>query len=233
MVYYHKDIFPEYEKLLDELEKIPNVTITGIYEFEGQIPHDIAVLLNTLGLTIAYKPPEIKVFVNGKKTPEEEATVNNNNEAISQIVFYTGYYLTRFTGDEKFLEPREVDKNRVIVKYLTVTRVNDKERIQIIGEGVSKQENCILNSVYDFTLTYMLGYRNKFVGGYAVCCKDILYLLVDYSSEHGHFDTIWHVLNTAIPGKKCTDKNVETIIRKKENVKAIDEYVEILSSSSS
>lgn len=229
-VYYHKDIFPEYEKLLDELEKIPNVTVTGIYEFEGQIPHDIAVLIDTLGLIIEYKPPEIKVFFNGEEKPAEEATVNNNNEAISQIVFYAGYYLARLIGDENLLEPREVDKNRVIVNTITVTKVNDKDRIQRFGVGVSKQMKCILDSVYDFILTYILGYRKKFVGGYVVCCKGKWYLLVDYNNEHGHFETIWEVLEINTPERECTGKSVKNVLRR--SVKQIDEYVETLSRSS-
>lgn len=223
-VFYVKEKFPEYMELLEKLEGIPDVIIIGM-NVDSILDDRAMVLIEGKGLSIVYYPHKVEVYDHTFEKKYAEANVSDNEQAISRIIFYTGYYLKQVTGDEKFLKKRKIDRNRIEFEEASVYEVNDPKVLEKYGVNVAKAENCIFKSVYFFTLSYIRGYRSKFVEGYLVCCEHLWYAVIIRDREYGYFNMIWEIIIINPKGKQCVTGDIVEKLSDKTLIRVIDEYV--------
>lgn len=211
-VSFNKNRFPQYEKLIKELEKVPNTIVYPMSEEFAAlalIPL-LPILSFSLGETplVAISIYKIKadrleplnafVFLLPSQkvmayiSPEQkvgEADVKNKNEKeiISRLVYYTGYILYQITKDEKYLTPRKVveDIRKIKVNYLNVQLYTKPLTDEELKEEL-REIGCNLTNAYTFDMVYVYPYRARRVAGILFCCNDnqlVVGSLMD--SEHG------------------------------------------------
>lgn len=222
-VSYTRNTFPEYRMLLDELRRIPDVTVrpealvSGTSSNETLVNIDVFEWISATEVvrrpaSIVYQSSQIIVYINGEEV--ERDYVNNNQEAVEHMAFYTSILLTRLTGNMRYLETREVRENidRITIVRINVNLVTAPKQIET-AKIITQNIKCVPVNIYEFFIEYYYPHTYREVQGYAICCagkKWILFVIKE--SETGQWPSSRYITIRPPEGTECTRENIENVI---------------------
>lgn len=245
VVEYDRNKFPPYERLVQELEQVPNSVVFPIdYDFgvawlskmslESILKTAMTRAKFPVGIIIYeitgdnYKPLDVYITFSTSKKVEAfislpqrrkvgEATVSNNGEAISKLVYFTGYVLSQITNSSEYIIPREAkeDIRKISIKYINVDEYRNPKIYEEMKTEL-KRFGCNLTKIYSYDIIYEYPYRMRRVIGAGYCCDDKLFALdgmVD--SEHGKIpaEALAPPYNPKFETAGCTKKDVENTLK--------------------